>query len=97
MPHFVVKSNGIDGGNSFAVEYHHTCLTMLGSCYDHECFELPDYVLTMYVLDELINMYKLGIRPKKPALAKPMTALPEPEQPARTSPIETGQPRNEMG
>jgi hypothetical protein len=86
MPHFVVKSNGIDGGNSFAVEYHHTCLTMLGSRYDHECYTLPDAAMQIYSLDDLIKMYKTGVRPKKPPLTKPMTALPEPEQPAITQP-----------
>jgi hypothetical protein len=62
--HFVVKQT-FNGEEIFAVEFSHSCKRASGQSYEHACYEISDATAAR-PLNELIDHYKAGIRPKKP-------------------------------
>lgn len=74
MPHFVI-TNKFDGGASFVVEYFHECKRADGRAYVHSCYVITDDIAAR-PLNELIDAYKAGIRPKKSPSPQPKKEIP---------------------
>lgn len=84
--HFVIALN-FGGVACHTVEFSHECNHSTGRRKQHHCVEIPDDIAAL-PLDQLIKMWKAGIRPK-PHHEKPQLTA----SPTRTLP----QPKNEMG